>query len=37
MESTRFFSLSRFALLMRNDFLLNYKKYLFTIAGAFIL
>jgi len=37
MESTRFFSLSRFILLMRNDFLLNYKKYLFTIAGAFIL
>lgn len=37
MESTRFFSLSRFTLLMRNDFLLNYKKYLLTIAGAFIL
>jgi len=37
MESTRFFSLSRFALLMHNDILLNYKKYLLTIAGAFIL
>ena len=37
MESTRFFSLSRFILLMHNDILLNYKKYLLTIAGAFIL
>jgi hypothetical protein len=37
MNSNIFFSFSRFYLLLRNDILLNYKKYLFTIAGAFIL
>src|SRR5665647_263187 len=37
MNSNKFFSFSRFYLLMRNDIMLNYKKYLFTIAGAFIL
>jgi len=37
MNSNKFFSFSRFNLLLRNDILLNYKKYLLTIAGAFIL
>lgn len=37
MNSNKFFSLSRFYLLLRNDILLNYKKYLLTVAGAFIL
>jgi len=37
MNSNKFFSFSRFSLLLRNDILLNYKKYLLTIAGAFIL
>ncbi len=37
MKSNSFFSLNRFVLLLRNDILLNYKKYLLTIAGAFIL
>jgi len=37
MNSNKFFSFSRFYLLLRNDILLNYKKYLLTIAGAFIL
>ena len=37
MNSNQFFSFSRFSLLLRNDILLNYKKYLLTIAGAFIL
>lgn len=32
-----FFSFNRFYLLLRNDILLNHKKYLLTIAGAFIL
>lgn len=36
MNSNSFFSISRFLYLMQNDFLLNYKKYLFTIAGALI-
>ena len=36
MNSNSFFSFSRFLHLMQNDFLLNYKKYLFTIAGALI-
>lgn len=31
-----FFSFKRFWLLLRNDILINYKAYLFTIAGAFI-
>ena len=37
MNSNKFFSLSRFYLLMRNDILLNHKKYLLTIVGAFVL
>jgi len=37
MNSNRFFSFSRFYQLLRNDILLNYKKYLLTIVGAFIL
>jgi len=37
MNSNKFFSVSRFYQLLRNDILLNYKKYLLTIAGAFIL
>lgn len=36
MESNCFFSFRRFYLLLRNDMLLNYKKYLFTILGALI-
>ena len=37
MNSNKFFSFSRFYLLLRNDILLNYKKYLLTVSGAFIL
>ncbi len=37
MNSNKFFSFNRFYLLLRNDVLLNYKKYLFIIAAAFIL
>lgn len=37
MNSNTFFSFSRFYRLLRNDILLNHKKYLLTIAGAFIL
>lgn len=37
MNTNKFFSFNRFYLLLRNDMLLNYKKYLLTIAGAFIL
>lgn len=37
MNSNKIFSFSRFYLLMRNDILLNYKKYLLTIAVAFVL
>jgi|GEM_PF-838422 len=37
MKSNSFFSFNRFTLLLRNDLLLNYKKYLLAIAGAFIL
>jgi hypothetical protein len=36
MNSNKFFSFSRFYLLLRNDILLNRQKYLLTIAGAFI-
>lgn len=37
MSPNKFFSFNRFYLLLRNDMLLNHKKYLLTIAGAFIL
>ncbi len=37
MNSNKFFSFSRFYRLLMNDILLNYKKYLLTIVGAFIL
>lgn len=37
MKSNKFFSLNRFYLLLRNDMFLNYKKYLLTIAGAFVI
>ena len=37
MNSNNFFSFSRFYQLLRNDILINYKKYLLTIVGAFIL
>jgi hypothetical protein len=37
MNSNKFFSFSRFYRLLSNDILLNHKKYLLTIAGAFIL
>jgi len=37
MNSNNFFNFSRFYRLLRNDILLNYKKYLLTIVGAFIL
>ncbi|ADQ79922.1 hypothetical protein Palpr_1783 [Paludibacter propionicigenes WB4] len=37
MNSNKFFSVSRFYLLLRNDLLINYKKYLLTIVGGFIL
>ena len=37
MNSNKFFSFSRFYRLLRNDILLNHKKYLLTIVGAFIL
>jgi len=36
MNSNKFFSFNRFYLLLRNDILLNHKKYLITIAGAFV-
>lgn len=36
METNQFFSLKRFYLLLRNDLLINYKTYLFTLIGAFI-
>lgn len=36
METNQFFSLKRFYLLLKNDILINHKKYLFTIVGAFI-
>lgn len=36
MNKNSFFSFSRFGLLLRNDLMLNYKKYLLTIAGAFL-
>ena len=37
MNSNKFFSVSRFYQLLRNDILLNHKKYLLTIVGAFIM
>jgi len=36
METNQFFSLKRFYLLLRNDLLINYKTYLFTLIGACI-
>ena len=36
MTRNNFFSPTRFMLLLRNDFILNYKKYLLTIISAFI-
>lgn len=36
MKSNSYFSFQRFWILLRNDILLNYKKYLLTIGGAFI-
>jgi len=36
MKSNTFFSFNRFYLLLRNDILINYKKYIFTVLGAFI-
>ncbi|HEY5498963.1 MAG TPA: hypothetical protein VIK20_01130 [Bacteroidales bacterium] len=36
METNQFFSLKRFYLLLRNDVLINYKMYLFTIIVAFL-
>ena len=36
MKSNTFFSFSRFYLLLRNDILINYKKYLFMVLGAFV-
>jgi len=37
MNSNKFFSFSRFYLLMMNDLLINYKKYFLIIVGAFIM
>lgn len=37
MNSTNFFSFNRFCLLLRNDLLINYKKYCLAILVAFIL
>lgn len=37
MNSTNFFSFNRFYLLLRNDLLINYKKYCLAILVAFIL
>jgi len=37
MNSNKFFSFSRFYRLLSNDILLNYKKYLLTIVGGFIM
>lgn len=37
MNSNKFFSFSRFYLLLKNDLLINYKKYLLIIIGAFIM
>ena len=37
MNSNTIFNFNRFYLLLRNDILLHHKKYLLTIAGAFIL
>ena len=37
MNSNNFFSFSRFYRLLRNDILLNHKKYLLTIVGGFIM
>lgn len=37
MKNNQFFSLNRFILLLRNDLIINYKSYLFSLAGAFII
>ncbi|HLP05466.1 MAG TPA: hypothetical protein VK152_08565 [Paludibacter sp.] len=37
MNTNQVFSLKRFSLLVRSDLMINYKKYLLTITGAFIL
>jgi hypothetical protein len=37
MNSNKFFSFSRFYHLLRNDLLINYKKYFLIILGAFIM
>jgi hypothetical protein len=36
METNQFFSLKRFCLLLKNDLRINYKTYLITISGAFL-
>lgn len=36
MNTNQFFSISRFWLLLRNDMMMNYKKYLMYIGGAFV-
>jgi len=36
MKTNQFFSFSRFYKLLKNDLLINYKQYLFTVIGAFI-
>lgn len=37
MKKNSFFNFGRFGLLMRNELLLNYKQYLITLGGAFVL
>lgn len=36
MNTNQFFSISRFWLLLRNDMMMNYKRYLMNIGGAFV-
>ena len=36
MNTKQFFSINRFWLLLRNDMMINYKKYLLNIGGAFV-
>ena len=36
MNTNQFFSINRFWLLLRNDMMMNYKKYLMNIGGAFV-
>lgn len=36
MHTNQFFNISRFWLLLRNDMMMNYKKYLLNIGGAFV-